>query len=131
MPQHPVEVILTKQLASYLTMPIFLVGSTGDLLYYNEPAEQLLGCKYDETGEMDLPMWSEGFNPTDDDGEPIDRENNPLVIAVTRSRPAHDELWIVGFDGVKRRLSVTAFPLLAQGGRNLGAVALFWEAPAE
>ena len=128
MPQHPVELILTKQLASYLAMPIFLVSTGGDLLYYNEPAEKLLGCRYDETGEMDLAMWSEGFNPTDDNGDPIERERIPLVIAVTQQQPAHDEFWIVGFDGVKRRLSVTAFPVLAQGGRNLGAVAIFWEA---
>ena len=131
MPQHPVEVILTKQLASYLAMPIFLVDTAGKLLYYNEPAEALLGCRYDETGEMNLPMWSEGFKPTDDDGEPFARERIPLVIAVTEQRPAHDDLWIVGLDGVKRHLSITAFPLLAQGGRNLGAVALFWEADDE
>ena len=128
MPQHPVEVILTKQLASYLAMPIFLVGPSGDLLYYNEPAELLLGCRFDETGEMDLSMWSESFTPTDDNGEPLAADQVPLVIAVKEQRPAQDEFWIIGLDGVKRHLSVTAVPLLAQDGRNLGAVALFWEA---
>ena len=127
MPQHPVEVILTKQLASYLAMPIFLVDPNGDLLYYNEPAEQLLGCRYDETGEMGLAMWSEVFRATDDNGEPLGPDRVPLVIAVNENRPAHDEFWIVGLDGVKRHLSVTAIPLIAQGGRTLGAVALFWE----
>ena len=131
MPQHPVEVILTKQLASYLAMPIFLVGPQGNLLYYNEPAEGLLGCRFDETGEMDLAMWSDGFTPTDDDGEPMTRDQVPLAIAVNEQRPAHDTFWIVGLDGVKRYLSVTAFPLIAQGGRLLGAVALFWEAEPE
>ena len=127
MPQHPVEVILTKQLASYLAMPIFLVDPGGNLLYYNEPAEHLLGCRFDETGEMDLAMWSEGFTPTDDNGEPMPREQVPLVIAVREQRPAHDSLWITGLDGVRRHIAVTAFPVLAQGGRILGAVALFWE----
>jgi PAS domain-containing protein len=129
--QHPVEVILTKQLASYLAMPIFLVDPQGDLLYYNEPAEALLGRRYDETGELDLAMWSEGFTPTKDDGEPMTREEVPLTIAVTEQRAAHDTFWIVGLDGVKRYLSVTAFPLLAQGGLLLGAVALFWEVDPE
>jgi PAS domain-containing protein len=128
LPQHPVEVILTRQLASYLAMPIFLVGPTGDLLFYNEPAEELLGCRYDETGEMDLSIWSDAFTPTDNDGEPLPAEQVPLVIAVNEQRPAQDEFWIVGLDGVKRHLSVTAVPLIAQDGRNLGAVALFWEA---
>ena len=33
-------------------MPIFLVDPEGTLVYYNEPAERLLGYRYDETGEM-------------------------------------------------------------------------------
>src|SRR5688500_18609624 len=109
-------------------MPIFLVGPDGDLLYYNEPAELLLGCRFEETGEMDLGMWSDSFTPTDDNGEPLPPDQVPLVIAVKEQRPAQDEFWILGLDGVKRHLSVTAVPLLAQDGRNLGAVALFWEA---
>jgi len=128
-PQHPVELILTKQLASYLAMPIFLVDLDGDLLYYNEPAEALLGCRYDETGEMDMLAWSEGFRPTDAAGAPFPSDRLPLVIAVKEQRPAHDEFWITGLDGVRRHLEVTAFPVLAQGGKNLGAVALFWEPP--
>ena len=52
MAQKAVELILMRQLASYLAVPIFLVDPEGNLLYYNEPAERLLGRRYDETGEM-------------------------------------------------------------------------------
>jgi hypothetical protein len=31
-------------------------------------------------------------------------------------------------DGVWRKIEVTAFPVEGQGGRHLGAVAIFWEA---
>ena len=127
MPQHPVELILTKQLASYLAIPIFLVNPEGSLLFYNEPAETILGCRYDETGEMDLETWSSTFTPTDDDGAPLPPERLPLVIALTERKPAHDTFRIVGLDGVSRRIAVTAFPVLAQGDRDLGAVAMFWE----
>ena len=127
MPQHPVELILTKQLASYLAIPIFLVNPEGSLLFYNEPAETILGCRYDETGEMDLATWSSAFTPTDDDGAPLPPERLPLVIALTERKPAHDTFRIVGLDGVSRRIAVTAFPVLAQGDRDLGAVAMFWE----
>ncbi len=34
-----IEVILMKQVASYLAMPIFVVDPSGTLLFYNEPAE--------------------------------------------------------------------------------------------
>ena len=39
---HPIQIILTRQLAGYLSVPLFLVDQKGNLLYYNEPAEVLL-----------------------------------------------------------------------------------------
>jgi hypothetical protein len=128
--QHPVELILTKQLASYLAMPVFLVDPGGDLLFYNEPAERILGCRYDEVGEMDQATWASAFQAADDDGVPIPPERIPLAIALSEHRAAHDTFCITGLDGVCRRISVTAFPLLAQGDRDLGAVSLFWEEDA-
>ena len=129
MTQHPVELILVKQLASYLATPIFLVDPDGTLLYYNEPAEGLLGCRFDETGEMGRELWGAEFRPTDSDGAPIEGNDLPLAIALREGRPVHDELWIVGLDGVVRHLNITALPLRAQGGRDVGAVAVFWQAP--
>jgi PAS domain-containing protein len=124
---HDVELILMKQVASYLAVPIFLVDLAGTLLYFNEPAESLLGRRYDETGEMPMEEWSTVFVPTDRDGVPLDRERLPLAIAVEHGRPAHGEVIIKGLDGVARDLSVTAFPLVGQNERKLGAVAIFWE----
>jgi hypothetical protein len=49
---HPIQLILTRQLAGYLSVPVFLVGPNGDLLFYNEPAEILLGKRFEETGPM-------------------------------------------------------------------------------
>jgi hypothetical protein len=125
--QHSVEVILMKQVASYLATPIFVVAPNGDLIYFNEPAEDLLGRRYDETGEMPQSQWSTVFTATDDDGTPLPPERLPLSIACTERRPAHDSLWITGLDGVLRRIFVTAFPLVGMQYRNLGAVAIFWE----
>ena len=58
MAQKAIELILMRQLASSLAMPIFLVDASGNLLFYNEPAEQLLGSRFDETGEMSMTEWS-------------------------------------------------------------------------
>jgi hypothetical protein len=65
---YDVEVILIRQAASYLAMPIFVVDPKGDLVYFNEPAEGLLGRRYEETGEMPVAEWSTIFVPTHDDG---------------------------------------------------------------
>jgi PAS domain-containing protein len=130
MPQQAIEVILMRQLASYLAMPIFLVDPAGDLLFYNEPAEALLGHRYEETGEMPLVEWAQIFQPTSEDGSPLPSEALPLAIALQQHRAAHLVFQIRGLDGMHRTIEVTAFPLEGQGGRHLGAVAIFWEVRA-
>ncbi|HEY7268430.1 MAG TPA: PAS domain-containing protein [Dehalococcoidia bacterium] len=128
-PQKAVEIILTRQLASYLAMPVFLVDPQGNLLYYNEPAEALLGHRYEESGELTADVWSTIWEARAEDGRPLAPEELPLMMALTNNSPAHRHMNITGLDGVPRHIEVTAFPLEGQGGRHLGAVAFFWEAP--
>jgi PAS domain-containing protein len=125
--QKAIELILTRQLASSLAMPIFLVDPSGSLLFYNEAAEQLLGSRYDETGEMSMRQWSSRFAPIAEDGSPVPAEALPLSIALQKQRAAHLAFWIRGADGVAKKVAATAFPLEGQGGRQLGAVGIFWE----
>lgn len=125
---QPIELILMRQLAGALAMPIFVVDPAGDLLFYNEPAEDLLGRRFDEAGPMPAAEWSTVFSQRDEDGSPIPPEGIPLMIALRERHPAHRTFWITGHDGVARRVGVTAFPLEAIEGGHLGAVALFWQA---
>ena len=128
MAQKAVELILMRQLASYLAVPIFLVDPDGNLLYYNEPAERLLGRRYDETGEMPARRVVDGLRPDGRGREPARRRGAAARRSPSRSgMPAHRALVIRGLDGVARRIAVTAFPLEGQGRRRLGAVAIFWE----
>ncbi len=119
-----------RQLASYLATPIFVVDGVGTLLFYNEAAEQILGLRYDETGEMPVDEWATRFTPTDDTGKPLPAEGLPLVQTMQSRQPRHGSFWITGADGERRRLSVTALPIIGQSARDLGSIALFWEAPA-
>jgi len=127
MAQQEIEVILIRQLASYLAMPIVIVNSIGTLLFYNEPAEQLVAMRFEETGEMPEDEWANALMLTDEHDMPIAPEASPLVIALHERRPAHRAMWSQGPDGVRRHVEVTAFPLIGQAGRALGAVAIFWE----
>jgi PAS domain-containing protein len=126
--QQPIELILLKQVATHLVLPIFLVNPEGDLLFYNEPAEQILGRRFDETGEMSLEVWSVLFKPESAEGDPLAPERLPLVMALSDRKPAHGSFDIVGLDGKRRSLLVTAIPIIGLADRFLGAVALFWEA---
>jgi len=130
MAQHAIELILFRQLAEYLSIPVFLVDPAGDLLFYNEPAERILGLRFEETGEMPAAEWSARFKPTAPDGSPAESESLPLVKALTTGRPAVGRLGIVGADGIRRSIEVAAWPMIGHGSRNLGAVAMFWETEA-
>ncbi len=125
--QRDIEIILMRQLASYLVVPIFVVDTEGTMLFYNEPAEALLGRQFDEAGEMPLREWSTVFRPRDEDDSPLAPDNLPLVIALRKRIPATRRIRITGLDGVARQLDFVAFPLQGQGNRILGAAALFWE----
>ncbi len=68
MTQNEIEVILSRQLASYLMLPIFIVDPEGHLLFYNEPAESILGQRYQETGTVNKEDWSTIFHFSDEAG---------------------------------------------------------------
>jgi PAS domain-containing protein len=126
-PERAVEVILTRQLASYLAMPIFLVDPRGDLLFFNEPAEPILGRRFDETGAVTLEEWSAAFKATYEDGSAMKTQDRPMVIALRKQQAVHRRFFIHGMDGVSRKIEATAFPLVGQSGRRLGAIGMFWE----
>jgi PAS domain-containing protein len=130
MPQKDIEMILSRQLASYLTMPIFIVDVDGNLSFYNEPAELLLGLRFEETGEIPGAEWTTAFTPTDEAGAPLTPAQLPLMQALLEQRPVHGAISIQGRDQVRRHIEITAFPLIGQAGRKVGAIALFWEVSA-
>lgn len=129
--QKEIEVILTRQLAGYLTVPIFIIDPDGNLLYYNEPAQAILGQRFEDTGEMAAEEWGAIFTPMDEAGRPLELGELPIIIALRQHRPAMKRFAIIGLDGAKRLIDVTAFPLDGIADRHLGAVAMFWETVPE
>lgn len=121
------ELDLARQLALRLTIPIFLVDTQGALTYYNPPAENLLGKKFDETGEMPASIWSRLFIPTDENGIPLLPEALPLVIALNERHPSIGRVYIRGLDNVNHCIDISAFPLIISDGKFVGAVAMFWD----
>ncbi len=124
---HPIQIILTRQLAAYLSVPLFLVDPKGNLLFYNEPAEAILGRRFDETGAMPLEEWWSAFTRSDDEGQPIPPEDLPLMITLTKKRPAYKRYHTKGLDGVVRQIEVTSIPITGLQGEFLGAASFFWE----
>ena len=123
----PIQIILIRQLAGYLSVPLLLVDPKGDLLFYNEPAEAMLGRRFEETGPLPAKTWAMALTPVDEEGRPIPPEDLPLIIALTTQRPAYRRLYIHGLNGVCRHIEVASIPILGLQGEFLGAVSLYWE----
>lgn len=124
--QRNVALILARELAVNVATPMWVWDEQGELIYYNDHVQAILGSPQRELGVGRLDELP-SFQPEDLEGNPIPVEELPSAIALGERRPAHRDLRIVGRDGVPRELSVTAFPLFARGGEFVGAVSVFWE----
>jgi PAS domain-containing protein len=128
-PKHLV-LILAREFASKLATPMLVSDAAGNLVFFNEPAAGVLGRSFAEVGELPASRWAEMFETEELDGTPVPLERMPAGIALAEARPAHHRFVIQGLDGVRRVISVTAFPLLAHTDDLVGVVAIFWEETA-
>jgi PAS domain-containing protein len=126
--QRHLALILGRELASQLATATFISDARGELVFYNEAAEDLLGLSFSEAGSMPAEGWPTQFRVEDLDGLPMPLEKMPPGIALTERRPAHGNLWITALDGRRRMLSVTALPLFSTPTELVGMIALFWQA---
>lgn len=126
--EHDLVLILARGLASSIATPTFLVDPEGTVVYFNEPAEALLGQSFSEAGEMKLEEWGVHLAALDrESGEHLQPGSLPLEVAIRERKPLHRALRIRGLDGVERDIAVTAFPLWARTDEFVGGVAIFWE----
>jgi PAS domain-containing protein len=128
MAQQSVEMILVRQLASYLFVPVLVVDATGTVVFYNEPAERILGVRFEETGPIDPEEADRLVELSDDPSADPEDAGRPLVTALQQRRPAHARRWLLRRgDRVRLQVELTAFPIIDHEERLLGAVAMFWE----
>src|SRR5262245_37203457 len=123
MAQQPVETILVRQLAGYLSVPVIVFDPSETLIFYNEPAERLLGIRFEETGRV---SHDEANRLVEVSGDPAAKAPGvvgPVLIALRERRPAHARRWLRRRgDRVRIQVEITAFPLLGQDDALLGAV---------
>jgi PAS domain-containing protein len=125
--QKSLVLILAREFASNLAMPIYIADSNETLVYFNEPAERIAGRSFAETGEMPVREWVEMLGPSNEDGQPLRREEMPGGIAFYERRPMHSVLCITGLDGERRDVATTAFPLFGPDDEFHGIMVIFWE----
>jgi PAS domain S-box-containing protein len=124
--EHP-ELIVMRQLASYLAMPIFVQDADGNLVYFNEPAEPILGRRFDETGALTREELWELFKPTDAEGAALSFEQSPFQLVREKGEATHARFRLRGMDGITRLVEATVIPLTNRDGEAVGDFAVFWE----
>jgi PAS domain S-box-containing protein len=129
--QSDVAIALLKQLASCLAMPMFVLGPEGELLFFNESTEPILGLRFEETGSMPVDEWLELIQTTNEEGIPVKQEHRPLIAALQRRESTNSRFWLRGLDGQHRRVEATAVPLVDLEGRLFGALGFMWELERE
>jgi PAS domain-containing protein len=125
--QKNLVLILAREFASKLATATFVADADGNLVYYNEPAEELLGRSFAETGEMPVDEWALLFELEELDGAPMPLERRPARTALLERRAVHREFCITSLDRVKREISATAFPLFSRPDEVVGIMSIFWE----
>jgi PAS domain-containing protein len=125
--QKHLVLILAREFASQLSTPVFITDAEGRIVFYNEPAEELLGRTFAESGELAASEWYGMISVETLDGRPCPVDEMPGGIARRERQPAHSTLRITGLDGRQRVIEDTAFPLLGHDDELYGSVAIFWE----
>jgi len=125
--QKSLVLILARELATNLSTPIYIADADGDLVYFNEPAEQIASGRFTDRGETSITDWVKLLAPETVDGRPLTREEMPGGIAFAERRPAHGTMRVTGLDGSRHTVETTALPLFGPDGEFHGIMAIFWE----
>jgi PAS domain-containing protein len=124
--QKHLVLIIAREFAANLATPTVIADDEGTVVFYNEPAEELVGLKFAESGEMPMDEWTASLMPRTREAEPLPPEHRPARVALDHKRPSHLGFRFTSADGVDRDVAVTAFPLFAHADEFVGIVAIFW-----
>src|SRR3954449_7377964 len=119
--------ILARELAANLATPMFIIDATGVLVFYNEAAELLIGRSFGELGEVAATDFGAVLELSEAGGTPLRRRDTPAGVAFFDRRPSHRMLVATGYDGIRRKVEVTAYPLFGTTNDMHGVVTVFWE----
>ena len=102
--------------------------TAGNLIYYNEVRRRVCSvCSSTMSARWPPSNLVGAWNVTQLDGSAVPDYDFPVVVALSKRKPAHRAIRFQGMDGEWRAVEVTALPIEGQGGRFLGVLATFWE----
>ena len=118
--------IRAKHLAESVTTPMFLADAEGNLIFYNEAAEALLGKPFVDKGSLSPADWQRSFDVRDRDDHPFALESMASWMSVQNEQPSLGHIKFSSADGTDHLVATCAFPLFTEQERFEGALILFW-----
>ncbi|MEQ1790307.1 MAG: PAS domain-containing protein [Rickettsiales bacterium] len=127
MAQKSIEVILLKQVSDYLAWPVIILDPQCNLIFCNEPAEQILGFRFSDTGELPESEWISLFIPQDENGQLIESSLLPFKIALNKLIPVQKSFYLRTIQNKIKHISACSVPLINQTGFMHGVTTFFQE----
>ena len=106
---------------------MFLIDAEGMLVFCNEAAELLIGRSFAELGEIPSLEFGESLQLADADGTPLRRRDSPAGLAFFERRPSHQVVVITTYEGARRTVEATSYPLFGAAQDMHGVLTVFWE----
>ena len=122
-----IELILAKQLASSLAVPIILYDRDGTVAFFNEPAEIFIGARLEQAEAFSTQDVRDTLQITTLEGFEPKPDERMVEFAMREGRASHASYRVRALDGVARDVDATAVPLIGQSGDNVGTLVFFWE----
>ena len=119
--------IRAKHLAESVTTPMLLIDAEGNLIFYNEGAEALLGTPFSDVGSIPASEWQAQFHVRGRDDAPFPLESMPGWIELQGERPGIGHVRLTTLDGTDHFIAVCAFPLFTAQRQFDGALVIFWK----
>ena len=99
-----------------------MLDAEGNLVFFNEAAEEMHGITFDDAGELSAAEWPNVFSM-----QCFHSRSCRWALPLFERRAVHTTLQFTGADGISREVSVTAFPLMGREEEVQGAFAIFWQ----
>src|SRR5207237_8194626 len=102
--QKGLVVSRARDLADKLASAMSVVDREGKLVYFNEPAERILGRSFADVGPVAMQEWANAFGPVLVEGRALTLEELPLIVALRERQPVHKQLTVTTARSEERRV---------------------------
>jgi PAS domain-containing protein len=127
--EHPLELILARNLVSLISIASVLIDAEGAIVFFNDAAADFFGGLFEETGPVPLARWRDEVGPFDKAERHLPTGNLPVTRAFRDGRPGFGRFYIRGGSGLVD-VEVVALPLVGSVGLH-GALVMFWPLAGE